>query len=110
MQQSAGRELGAQPVEELRGELELLLRHRGEVPLGPFHVVDGDEGRLATDGEAHVAVGELAVHLPPEKVDRAPLRVGEGALDFTVEMCDGDRPQVTIDRKPRGLKLVEVPT
>src|SRR5207249_6700070 len=29
------------------------------------------------------------------------MRVGDGALDFTVEMCDGDRPRVKIDRKPR---------
>jgi len=37
------------------------------------------------------------------------MRVGDGALDFTVEMCDGSRPRVTVDRKPRDLKLVELP-
>ena len=38
------------------------------------------------------------------------MRVGEGTLDFTVEMGDGDQPVVKVDRTPRGLKLVERPS
>jgi glycogen debranching enzyme len=37
------------------------------------------------------------------------MRVGDGSLDFTVEMSDGGQPRVAVDRKPRELKLVELP-
>ena len=36
------------------------------------------------------------------------MRVGDGELDFTVEM-EGGRPRVTVDRRPKGLQL-ELPS
>jgi hypothetical protein len=84
VQQSARREAVAQPVEQLCRELELAIGHRGVVPLDAVHVVDGDEGRLAADREAHVVVGELPVDLVGERVDRTPLLVREGTRDARV--------------------------
>src|SRR5690606_14862080 len=51
-------------------------RMRRRVPLRAFHVVAGDECRLAALRETHVLRGERGVDRFPERVDRTPLRFG----------------------------------
>ena len=50
-------------LEQLVGQLALVLAQGGRVPLGRFHVVDGDKGWLAAHGEAHIAFGQGVLHL-----------------------------------------------
>ena len=63
MQKAARSELIAQAADEIFG-IEALCRPDGVgVPLRSVHIVDGDEGRLAAHGKAHVASLQAAVHL-----------------------------------------------
>ena len=39
------------------------------VPLGPLHIVNGDEGRLSAHGKAHVPGRQVFVHLSTENFD-----------------------------------------
>ncbi len=84
VQHAAGREAPPQPVQEVRGELQLAGGVGREVPLGALHVVHRDEGGLAAHREADVAVGELAVDGAPQRLDGAPLRLVEGAGDARI--------------------------
>ena len=54
MQQAARRKARAQPADQLIGERALGRADGGDVPFRRFHVVDGDEGRLAAHGQAHI--------------------------------------------------------
>ncbi|MBO0681732.1 MAG: amylo-alpha-1,6-glucosidase [Candidatus Dormibacteraeota bacterium] len=58
------------------------------------------EGRLRIDPLSTPLYGRLRVE---------GMRVGDGVLDFTVTMQDGDQPRVSVDRRPAGLKVVELP-
>ena len=58
------------------------------------------EGRLRIDPLATPLYRRLRVE---------GMRVGDGSLDFTVDMREGGQPRVKVDRKPRDLKLVEQP-
>ncbi|MBO0687035.1 MAG: hypothetical protein J2P45_28120, partial [Candidatus Dormibacteraeota bacterium] len=58
------------------------------------------EGRLRIDPVPTPLYGRLRVE---------GMRVGDGVLDFTVDMEEGDRPRVSVDRRPPGLKAVELP-
>ena len=81
MQKAARCELVAQAADEVFG-IEALCRPDGVgVPLRPVHVVDGDEGRLAAHGKAHIASLQAAVHLVACLRDGAPLLLGVGQRD-----------------------------
>src|SRR5262249_62135380 len=51
----------------------------GDVPLRPLHVVERDEGGLATHREAHVTRAQALFDRLTEGVDRRPLLLGERA-------------------------------
>ena len=70
---AAGGETVTQPAQQHPGTLALVWPERGGIPLCRFHVVDRDEGGLATQGQAHVPGTQLLVHRPPQEVDGLPL-------------------------------------
>ena len=45
----------------------------GDGPLRAFEIIDGDEGRLATHGQAHVLGDEIGVDLVADRGDGLPL-------------------------------------
>jgi glycogen debranching enzyme len=73
-----------------------------------FHVLQTLAGVEANVFEGRLRIDPLATPLY-QRLRVEGMRVGDGALDFTVEMCEGSRPRVIVDRKPRELKLVELP-
>ena len=79
MHQRLRRIVRAQPVEQLGGQTTLVRAQRRGVPLGIIGVIEGDEGRLATHGQAHIALRQIAVDLLAEADDRLPLL---GAVRF----------------------------
>lgn len=85
---------------------------RGSVPFGAVRVVDGDEGRFAAHGQAHIAFKQVGIDLPPQCLDRPPLFIGVGLGDtwrfpdsldrhFVAELRLARFDQTT-DRRRRG--------
>ena len=81
MQQAAGGEVPLQALDQLLRQALLGRTHGGGVPLVPVHVVDGDEGRLAAHGQAHIVFQQVLVHLVTEGLDGLPLVLGVGLGD-----------------------------
>ncbi len=81
MQKPARSELVAQAADEIFGIAALCRADGVGVPLRAVHVVDGDEGRLAAHGKAHIAGLQAAVHLVAGLRDRGPLFLGVGQRD-----------------------------
>ena len=81
MQQPARREALAQPADQLVGERALGRADGGDVPFRRFEIVDGDEGRLAAHGQAHVLRREIAVDLFAELVEPRPGFIRERLRD-----------------------------
>ena len=90
VEEAAGGEAVAQAADELVGEGALGGADGGGVPLVALEVVDGDEGRLAAHGQAHVAGGEGGVDLAAEGVEGGPGLLGEGLGDARVLGDAGD--------------------
>ena len=63
-------------MNQLDGEPLLVQSDRAGVPLGAFHVVDGNERRLAPHRQPHVTALQSLIHNVPEPVDLDPLFVG----------------------------------
>jgi hypothetical protein len=80
--QQAGRGiLPLQPLEQPCAK-DALARTEGlGIPFRAVAVVDGDEGRLAAHGEAHLLRGKVGVDAPAQLVDRRPLRLAVGPRD-----------------------------
>ncbi len=78
MQEAARREAALQPADQRVGQRTLVGADRRGGPFRAVHVVDGDEGRLAAHGQAHVAVLEQSVDPVAQCIDRAPLRIRVG--------------------------------
>ena len=49
---------------------------RGDVPFGPFHVVDGHERRFASHREPHIVFPELLIDEMSQTIDVVPLLIG----------------------------------
>ena len=81
MHQGVRRIVRAQAVEQLGGQAALVRPHGGGVPLGIVRVVERDEGRLATHGQAHIAIGQLGIDLAADAEDVVPLLVAVGLGD-----------------------------
>ncbi len=84
MQQRSGREVRLELFEQRFGEHALGGPERGDVPFGPFHVVDRHERRLATLRQAHVVRGEVEIDALAQRIDRRPLRVAVGPSDARI--------------------------
>ncbi|MNP21137.1 hypothetical protein D3C76_1137440 [compost metagenome] len=78
MHQGAGRVMLVQTLEQLASEAPLVRAQRCRVPLGAVRVVDGNEGRLAAHGQAHIRRFQIAIHLAPEGDDGLPLLIAVG--------------------------------
>jgi glycogen debranching enzyme len=74
-----------------------------------FHFLQILAGVEADVFEARLRIAPLPTPLY-RRLRVEGMRVGEGRLDFTVEMTDGDHPRVTVDRCPAGLKVLELPS
>ena len=72
MQQPARREARAHSPDEIVGKAALGRADRGDIPFRRFQIVDGDEGRLAAHGQAHVAGLEIGIDLFAEPVEPRP--------------------------------------
>ena len=81
MQKAIGRESVAQAADQVVGQAALGRPDRVGVPFLGLVVVDGDEGRLAAHGQAHVLRFQVLVDLFAERVERQPGVVGEGRGD-----------------------------
>jgi glycogen debranching enzyme len=73
-----------------------------------FHFLQTLAGVEANVFEGRLRIDPLATPLY-RRLRVEGMRVGDGSLDFTVEMRDGGPPRVALDRKPRELKLAELP-
>ena len=51
---------------------------------GGFHIIDGDEGRFAAHGQAHILGDQILVDLTAQGQDRGPLVVIVGLGDARV--------------------------
>ncbi len=67
-----------QPLDQVVGPAALERTHRLGVPLGPFAVVDRDEGRLAADRQPDVALDQTLVDLMARRQDLLPLLLAVG--------------------------------
>ena len=76
MQQRPGGKTVGEAAEQHAGQPPLLRPERQRVPLVAVHVVDRDEGRLATHGEPHVALADVALDRLADGEQRLPLCVG----------------------------------
>ena len=72
MQEAAGRECVAQTADEVVGAVALGGADGVGVPFGGFEIVDGDEGRLAAHGQAHVLLCKIAIHHIAQGVEPRP--------------------------------------
>ena len=75
------REVRLELFEQRFGEHALGGPERGDVPFGPFHVVDRHERGLATLRQAHVVRGEVEIDAFAQRIDRRPLRIAVGPSD-----------------------------
>src|SRR5438874_1358034 len=73
-----------------------------------FHILQTLAGVQANIFEGWLRIDPLATPLY-RRLRVEGMRVGDGSLDFSVEMRKGGQPRVVVDRKPRELKLVELP-
>ena len=71
----------AHALEQLGGQPTFVRPQRGGVPFGAVRVVDGDEGRLAAHGQAHIAFEQVGIDLPAQRLDRPPLFIAVGLGD-----------------------------
>ena len=81
MQQAARREPRPQFANEIVGKAALGRADRGDIPFRRFQIVDGNEGRLAAHGQAHVAGLQIGIDLFAELVEARPGVVGERFCD-----------------------------
>ncbi len=86
LQHTAGGETLPEPAQQHLRALPLVGAERRDVPLRGVHVVDGDEGGLAAQGEAHVLTQQLGIDLLPECLDLRPLLVGVRPRDARILM------------------------
>ena len=84
VKQTAVRKVSPQAYQQVAGQGTLVVAEGGIVPLGRFHIVDGDEGRFAAEGQAYVARLEVGVDLAAERLDGLPLILGVGLGDARV--------------------------
>ena len=80
MQKAVGCVFVAQAADQVVAQGPLGLARGGGVPFVGVDMIDGHEGRLPAEGQAHVALDQLLVDLVAERVDRLPLlfRIGLG--------------------------------
>ncbi len=80
MQKAVRRVFVAQAADQVVAQGPLGFARGGGVPFIGVDMIDGYEGRLPTQGQAHVALDQLLVDLVAERVDRLPLflRIGLG--------------------------------
>ena len=80
VQQAARRPFFSQTLDQRLGQPPLLFAQCIGVPLGPVHVIDGNECGLASHGQPDVGVGQFPVDPLPQGVDGRPdrFRVGTG--------------------------------
>ena len=122
MQKAARREPVAQAPDQGFRIAALIGTDRFGVPFRAVHIVDGDEGRLAAHGEAHIALAQAPVDLMAGLRNRLPLLlgirqrhargfqdarhlhlVGEHDFGFVVHAADGGG---TLRRRRRGQRNV----
>jgi hypothetical protein len=84
LQDTVGAETLPQPPQQPPGHAPFVRTVGCGVPLGPVHVVDRNERRLATHGQTHIGRGEIAVDLMSELVDRQPLLFAVGLGDARI--------------------------
>jgi hypothetical protein len=63
----------AQPLKDFGGAQALGRSEGVDIPFGAIVVVDRDEGRFATHGQANVTADQLGIDLVAERLDRQPL-------------------------------------
>ena len=78
MHQALGRVVLAHALEQLGRQSAFVRAESGGVPFRTVRVVDGDKGRLAAHGQAHVVLEQVTVDLPAQGLDRQPLLFGVG--------------------------------
>ena len=103
MQHAAGAEAVAQPAQQLLAE-DRLGRPRGvDVPFGRLEIVDGDEGRLPAQGQAHVLGLKVGLDLLAHGVQRRPVGLLErpGDADRLDQARDGHR-EIEVVGRPAG--------
>ena len=83
MQQRAGGETVAHPVQQLYRQLALGRAHGGGRPLSAIAIVERDKRGLAAHGEAHVAYLQVYIYLVAQRFNLLPLlfaiRLGDAA-------------------------------
>ncbi len=91
MQHAARPETVPQPAQQLLGEDRLGGPRGVDVPLGRLEVVDGDEGRLAAHGQAHVLGLQVGFDAVADRVQRRPIYLLERPGDADRLDQAGDR-------------------
>ena len=81
MKKAAGREALFEAADEVFGIAALVGSDGGGVPLRAFHVVDGDESRLAAHAEADIAFDQALIDLVAALEDFVPSLVAVGFRD-----------------------------
>ena len=81
VQQRTGGEAVAKPMQQLYGQIPLVLADGVGGPLGRLHVVDRDERGLTAHRQPHIAGGEVGVDAMAQRVDAFPLVVPVGQGD-----------------------------
>ena len=77
MQQSARRETGPQPADQVVRQPALVRTDRGNIPFRRFKIVDGNKGRLAAHRQPDVAGLEIGIDLLAQPVQPRPGLIGE---------------------------------
>jgi len=93
MEQASRRKAFLQATDQLPGQLLFVVADGSRGPFGSLHIVDGDEGRFPSHGEADIIVMELFIDFDAESIDLVPLMIGVGERDagILVDPFDGHR-------------------
>ena len=78
MQQTAGGEGLAHTQQQVFGQFEFVGAQGIGIPLGGLHVINRNESRLTTGGQAHILLFQFLVDQRAQRIDGGPLFFGIG--------------------------------
>ena len=96
VQQSAGGKSRRKPPDQIFGVASLGWADRLICPFANITRTRGNEGRLATHGQAHVRTLKLAIHMIAECEDRLPLLIAVGLCDAG-RLCNARDAHVEVE-------------
>ena len=90
MQETARRETVAQPADQVIGKEAFGGADGIGVPFARLEIIDGNKGRLAPHGQAHIARRQRCIHFAAQRVKLCPGGIGKGHGDARVFGHAGD--------------------